>query len=319
MSVALLFFSLVCRLSLFLGQAAGYANPGACSGVCNNSHDPAVIRRSDGTYFRFSTGAKIAVHTAPSISGPWSFRGAALPGGSKINLKGRNDLWAPDVTKIGNRYYLLYSVSSFGSQQSEIGHASSPTMDPGSWKDHGSSGVASSKGKPYNAIDGNLIHDDGGQLHMAFGSFWQDLYIASMSGGESGLRKTGGDKQIAFQPSGEHAVEAAYIYKHDNTYWLIFSAGKCCGLDKKRPAKGAEYKIMACKSTKGPEGPYVDKSGKRCTEGGGTTLLPSHDWVYAPGGQGVYTDPQHGPVLYYHYGRLSRPSNQNVSKLTKFR
>jgi arabinan endo-1,5-alpha-L-arabinosidase len=159
-------------------------------------------------------------------------------------------------------------------------------MDVGSWTDHGSTGVASSKGKPYNAIDGNLIQDDSGQFHMAFGSFWQDLFISPIqgpSGSEAGLRRTGSDKQIAFQPSGEHAVEAAYIYKHDGAYFLFFSAGKCCGLDKNRPAKGAEYKIMACKSTGGPSGPYVDKSGKRCTEGGGTAVLPSHDWVYAPG------------------------------------
>ena len=160
-------------------------------------------------------------------------------------------------------------------------------MDVGSWTDHGSTGVASSKGKPYNAIDGNLIQDDKKQFHMAFGSFWQDLYITSMqgpSGSEAAIRRAGSDKQIAFQPAGEHAMEAAYIYKHDGAYYLFFSVGKCCGLDKKRPAKGAEYKIMVCKSSSGgPSGPYADKSGKACTGGGGTTVLPSHNWVYAPG------------------------------------
>jgi arabinan endo-1,5-alpha-L-arabinosidase len=45
----------------------------------------------------------------------------------------------------------------------------------------------------------------------------------------------------------------------------------------------------------------VDQSGKKCTEGGGTTVLESHGFVYGPGGQGVFTDPSLGPVLYYHY------------------
>jgi hypothetical protein len=51
----------------------GYADPMGCSGVCTNAHDPALIRRDDGTYYRFSTGGKIAIHTAPTIVGPCGF------------------------------------------------------------------------------------------------------------------------------------------------------------------------------------------------------------------------------------------------------
>jgi hypothetical protein len=84
-------------LPLFSGLAVlvnAYANPLACSGVCGNSHDPAVIRRdSDGKYFRFSTGNRISVATASSLSGPWVAKGSAISGGSKINKKGKDDLW----------------------------------------------------------------------------------------------------------------------------------------------------------------------------------------------------------------------------------
>lgn len=73
--------------------ANAWANPLPCTGLCGNSHDPSVIRRSDGTYFRFSTGGKISVATAPSMSGPWVARGVAIPAGSKINKKGRDDMW----------------------------------------------------------------------------------------------------------------------------------------------------------------------------------------------------------------------------------
>lgn len=83
-----------------LGVVSGYANPGACSGTCTNTHDPSIIRRSDGTYFRFSTGGKIAVHTAPDITGPWTYKGAALPSGSKINLAGNQDLWVSLHTRL---------------------------------------------------------------------------------------------------------------------------------------------------------------------------------------------------------------------------
>jgi arabinan endo-1,5-alpha-L-arabinosidase len=91
------------------------------------------------------------------------------------------------------------------------------------------------------------------------------------------------------------------VLPHQGGYYLFFSAGKCCGLDKNRPARGAEYRILVCRAGR-PEGPYVDKSGKDCTKGGGTLLLGSHENIYAPGGQGVYDDPVQGTVLYYHYG-----------------
>jgi arabinan endo-1,5-alpha-L-arabinosidase len=87
-----LFVTVLC-ISLFALLCNAFALPGACSGVCGNAHDPALIRRSDGTYFRFSTNGKVAIHTAPDITGPWTYRGAAIPAGSKINKAGRNDLW----------------------------------------------------------------------------------------------------------------------------------------------------------------------------------------------------------------------------------
>jgi arabinan endo-1,5-alpha-L-arabinosidase len=85
--------SLVASLLSAVSAVYGYANPLACSGVCNNAHDPALIRHSDGTYYRFSTGGKIAIHSAPTVTGPWTYKGAVVSAGSKINLKGKDDLW----------------------------------------------------------------------------------------------------------------------------------------------------------------------------------------------------------------------------------
>ena len=85
--------SLVASLLSAVSVVYGYADPMACSGVCNNAHDPALIRHSDGTYYRFSTGGKIAIHSAPAVTGPWTYKGSVVPAGSKISLKGNNDLW----------------------------------------------------------------------------------------------------------------------------------------------------------------------------------------------------------------------------------
>jgi len=77
---------------------ASYPDPNSCSGTCTNAHDPSVIRRDDGTYFRFSTGGEeIAIHTAADITGPWTYVGAAIPDGSIIDIDGNTDLWVSTV------------------------------------------------------------------------------------------------------------------------------------------------------------------------------------------------------------------------------
>lgn len=170
-----------------------------------------VIRRtSDGTYFRFSTGNKIQIATASSISGPWTIRGSVVPNSSIINLPGRDDLWAPDVAKVGDVYYLYYSVSTFGSQNSAIGYATSTTMDAGSWTDHGSVGITSKPGSAYNAIDANLIALNGGGYRFTWGSFWGDLYSVAAKDPPKAI--TGGAVQVAYQPAGAHAIEGPSVY-----------------------------------------------------------------------------------------------------------
>lgn len=52
-----------------------------------------MVKRSDGKYFRFETGSKIGIWSASSLTGPWTYQGAAIPAGSSINLAGNDDLW----------------------------------------------------------------------------------------------------------------------------------------------------------------------------------------------------------------------------------
>lgn len=87
----LLMTSLVVLLG-FLGLSSAYPEPGACSGNCY-AHDPSMVKRSDGTYFRFNTGGGIQIYKANSIEGSWTYEGDALPSGSSIDLSGNTDLW----------------------------------------------------------------------------------------------------------------------------------------------------------------------------------------------------------------------------------
>jgi arabinan endo-1,5-alpha-L-arabinosidase len=119
-------------------------------------------------------------------------------------------------------------------------------MESGSWTDHGSTGVSSSSSKAYNAIDGNVI-DAGGTYYMNFGSFWHDIYQAPMN--SAATKVSSSPYNLAYDPSGTHAVEGPYIYNYGDYYYLFYSAGICCGYDRSKPASGEEYKIKVCRST----------------------------------------------------------------------
>ncbi|KAF9893629.1 hypothetical protein FE257_010941 [Aspergillus nanangensis] len=288
---------LVCFALIALANA--FANPGPCIGDCW-THDPGLYqRKSDGRYFRFATGGGVRLSSAPTITGPWKAVGDVLPGGSKIDHVGSDNLWAPDVHYQDNtkKYYMYYSVSELGKKNSVIGVASSDTMAPGSWTDHGSIGLDTANNPPYNTIDANWIRIDG-TPYLNWGSFWQNLFQARM---ENPLKISGdAPRQIAFNGTLNHRIEAAFEFQHGNYYYLTFSSGIGGNYDVTLPAQGMEYSIRVCRS-EGGKGNFVDKAGRSCLESGGTTLLASHGNVYAPGGQGIVQDKILGLVLYYHY------------------
>ncbi|KAI4253628.1 MAG: hypothetical protein L6R42_007512, partial [Xanthoria sp. 1 TBL-2021] len=180
---------------------------------------------------------------------------------------------------VESTYYLYYSVGSFGSQDSAIGVATSTTMDVGSWTDLGSTGVESLAGSKFNAIDGNL-QSANAKLYMNFGSFWSDVFQVEMTAAPTKIAEAvTSATQIAFVPTPPQAQEAAFGYQYGDYHYLFFSV---------------DFGFWAFSEK-------VDKCGKSCLQGGGTTVLESHDWVYGPGGQGIIRDPELGPVLYYHY------------------
>ncbi|QSZ31195.1 hypothetical protein DSL72_000758 [Monilinia vaccinii-corymbosi] len=294
----MIFSRLLLPLVGLLSLASAYANPGACTGECF-AHDPSVIERNDGTWFKFNTGKGVGIWKSPALSGPWKYVGDALNGGSTINHPGKGDIWAPDVSLIGSTYYMYYALSTFGTQDSTIGVASSSTMEPGSWTDHGAVGISSSAGSRYNAIDPNLIRA-GNDYLITFGSFWNGIHQVKMA---SPLKVAGSAPyDLAFNATGTHSTEGAFMFFHDKFYYLLFSSGICCGYQDKKPAPGEEYKIVMCRSASA-EGVFVDRNNNDCRQSHGSILLASHDLVYGPGGQGVLNTSK-GPLLYYHYANL---------------
>jgi arabinan endo-1,5-alpha-L-arabinosidase len=69
-----------------------YPEPEPCHGNCSWIHDPAILYE-DGTYWRFTTSGNIGIANAPSLEGPWTYRGALLDNGTIIHLRDDQDIW----------------------------------------------------------------------------------------------------------------------------------------------------------------------------------------------------------------------------------
>jgi arabinan endo-1,5-alpha-L-arabinosidase len=146
-------------------------------------------------------------------------------------------------------YYMYYVVSILGTQTSEIGVATSTTLEPGSWTDHGVIGLPANSA--YNRIDPNWITIDGRQ-YLQFGSYWNDLYQVELA---SPLQvSSAAPHQLAYNASLNHREEASFMFQHGNYYYLLFSGGIADSYTATYPAAGEEYRIHMCRSTSGTGG-----------------------------------------------------------------
>ena len=270
-----------------------YPTPAPVTGS-TGAHDPTMVKRPGGGYLLAVTGPGITLKTSPDRVA-FAGAGRVWPSGAPWTTPytgGNPNLWAPDLSYHNGLFYLYYSASTFGSQNSAIFLATSPTGASGSWTHHGLV-ISSSSGNDYNAIDPNLVIDTQGEWWLTFGSFWTGIKMIRLDNA-TGLRSASDTavRSLAARP-GNTAIEAPFIFRHGDFYYLFVSFDLCC--------RGASstYRIMAGRSTS-PLGPYTDRNGTPLTSGGGTQVLARHDSVIGPGHPAVLSDTD-GTVLVYHY------------------
>ena len=167
-------------------KAAGIPNPYIFV------HDPSMARQG-GTYYVFSTGdpagvignGNIQIRTSRDLR-QWTYTGTvfpAKPAWITTALGSIPNLWAPDISFFGGLWHLYYAGSSFGSNNSVIGLATTPTLDPRSpryhWTDRGLV-FRSTSSDDYNAIDPSLVSAPGGGKWLVFGSFWSGIKLIAL-------------------------------------------------------------------------------------------------------------------------------------------
>ena len=164
---------------------SSYPGPGNITGA-TWAHDPTVVKRPDGSYLVATTGRGIPLKTSSDRTA-WSDVGSAFPNGTPwTSSYTTGDLWAPDLSYRNGQYYLYYSASTFGSMNSAIFLATSPSGNAGTWTNRGLV-VSTTSSSNYNAIDPDLVVDEQGRWYLSFGSFWSGLKVIAIDP-STGLR-----------------------------------------------------------------------------------------------------------------------------------
>ena len=149
---------------------------------------------------------------------------------------------------------------------SAIGLATNPTLDPDDpayhWTDQGFV-VRTQDGDGYNAIDPSVFHDSDGSLWLTFGSYWSGIKLIQLDP-QTGKRIAPDSKM--FSLAYNESIEASYLCRHDDYYYLFVNWGSCCQGPK------STYNIRIGRS-KTVTGPYLDKAGVDMLHSGGSLFL----------------------------------------------
>jgi arabinan endo-1,5-alpha-L-arabinosidase len=261
-------------------------------------HDPVLIE-SDGTFYMFHTASNVGAKTSSDLrqweNAPTVFTSATRPTWLPEQVpEVEANLWAPDISFFGGKFHLYYSVSSFGSNRSCIGHLSRGSLATGSWEEHGpvicSNTTATDEN--WNAIDPNVIVDEAGTPWLSFGSFWSGIKLIQLD--QQGARVGMSLESLANRPSASGALEAPFIVHRCGFYYLFVSWDRCCaGVD-------STYNIRVGRSAS-VSGPYVDREGKAMLEGGGTLVLEGDERYRGPGHNAVLFTETAAYNVYHSY------------------
>jgi arabinan endo-1,5-alpha-L-arabinosidase len=268
-------------------------------------HDPSRIVKENGRYYLYSTGNNgtdeiLRARYSDDLSHWFSGVSPILttPTWTNTAVPGHEtSFWAPDIIYLAGQYHLYYSVSTFGSQRSAIGLATNAALNPADpnyeWVDQGAV-IQSQPGSAYNTIDPGVFLNDDGRLWMTFGSFWSGVYITELDPATGKrITPTSSTTRLA-QNVPSTQIEAPYLHKHDDQYYLFVNWGRCC------QGVNSTYNIRVGRGAS-PTGPFLDKNGVDMVSGGGSLFLGTEGDLIGPGHMSIYAEDSVEYFSYHYY------------------
>lgn len=287
-----------------------------------HTHDPAIYKEEEsGYYYIYCTGA-ICQRSTDLIH--WKMVGKVVeaPPEESSQWVGSNDIWAPDIQKVGNEYRLYCSNSTWGVRQSCIFLAVSDNPE-GPFVPRGCV-LKTSDDYPVNAIDANIITDaKTKETYLIYGSFWGGCH-AILLDNETGLAAEEGiGVCLAKRPAWmSGAIEGPYMVYHPETeyYYLFVSYGSL----------KTDYQIRVGRS-RNITGPFLDFHGKSLVAEEdeeneiGLLLFGGYRWTdglayMAPGHNSVLKDSDGNWYMVCHirewnYKKEGEPSTMQVRRI----
>lgn len=275
---------LICCFCLVFCSTSNAALPAPSLRGNLGAHDPGSIIKCKDKYYLFYTGQGISWKSSTDKI-YWTGGGSVFvnaPNWTTNAVPGFTGFfWAPDVFYLNGRYCVYYAISTLGSQVSGIGLVTNPTLDPSDasfqWTDQGPV-ITSTNGSPYNTIDPCPTFDASGNPWLCFGSYWNGIYVVPLNP-TTGLQLASNSPtyHLAYNSS----IEASYLFRHGNYYYLIVDWGSCCS------GVNSTYNLRIGRGTS-ITGPFLDRNGVDMAANGGSLFLE---------GTGKFTGPGHFAML----------------------
>lgn len=228
--------------------------------IRNSAPDPSIIKAQDGYYYMVATED---IHNVPIFRSrnlvDWKQTGTAFTDASRPTFLTDGAVWAPDISHVGGKYVMYYSLSKWGEGTNNgIGVATADRPE-GPYTDRGKLFTSSEIGVD-NSIDPFFYADDNGRNYLFWGSF-KGIYCIELA--EDGLSvKSGATKTKVIN----NTVEASSIIKHGGYYYFIGSWGTCC------EGANSTYKLVMARSTSLTSG-YKNKAGQSVLSDGVITTV----------------------------------------------
>lgn len=266
--------------------------------------DPAIVEARDGSgFYVFTTGHGVKVFHSPDLT-TWKLIGRVfdrhVPQWAEEAVPGCDGIWAPDIQYFNGQYHLYYSVSTFGSQRSVIGLATSKSVNPASkdyqWIDQGLVVESFPEKDDFNAIDPAVFADKNGKAYLYWGSYWTGLKGIEINP-QTG--KPARADRLEYKALAQRTdrgfptnIEAPFVVQHGDYYYLMASWDFCCA------GEDSTYKVVVGRS-KTALGPFLDRQGRSMNAGGGEVVLAS-DVRWRGPGHNSFLQSARGDFLVHH-------------------
>lgn len=281
-------------------------------------HDPSNPVRMSNYLMLFASAVKWHFYDLETHS--WTFGGKLYDANKYSSPPHRQTdgrFWAPHAAYCpwspGNLVIYHSDVTYEDNHESKISFAVSQGEPPNLIWTAGESYVVESKGyKMPFAIDPSVFEDVDGRFWLIYGSHAKGIVIVELDP-STGYLKADPDQKIWSQEDrrftnianyggklDENNVEAAYLYKHADYYYLFVNWDVCChGVE-------SSYNIRVGRS-KSITGPYMDKDDINMAKGGGTVFLDAHGEILGderfvgPGHAGIYQHTDGKEYFSHHF------------------